>query len=161
MRRYIDSINFAGQSDATCIRVSHPRELFLTEGFVLTHNTRGIQLNTTVFAACNKAGRMPPELRSRFVQLYFERYTREEFIEVCNGFLARSENCPPDLATLIGRQVYDYDLGDVRIARKAYQLLKEPTEEEVHSAIAFMRKYAPRETEEPQKRRGGSRLPGI
>lgn len=107
-----------------------------------SQNVRGIQLSTTVFAACNRIEKITPELRSRFVELYFERYTREEFITVCRGYLSRSDSCPRDLAELIGTLVYDYDLGVVRIARKVYKLMQEPTESEVHSAINFLRKYA-------------------
>jgi len=127
-----------------------------------SQKTRGIQLNTTVFAACNKSDKMPPELLSRFVQLHFPHYSREEFIDVCCGYLSRSEDCLRELAALIGRLVYDYDLGDVRTARKVYRLLKAPTEEEVHSAINFLRKYAVNGESHPKRQNINiPRLPGV
>ena len=144
MRRYIDSVRFVGRDEATCIEVDHPRHLFLTEGFVPTHNTRGIKLETMVIAACNSSKKFPPEFLSRFaLHIYFPQYTREEFIDVCQGFLSRAENCPTDVATMIGTLVHDYGLGDVRKARGVWQLMTAPTEEEMHRVIRMMLKYSP------------------
>ncbi len=39
LKRRIDSIEPAGRGEATCIAVDHPNGLFLTEGFVVTHNS--------------------------------------------------------------------------------------------------------------------------
>jgi len=66
----------------------------------------------------------------------------DEFIDVCQGFLSRAENCPPDIARFIGRMVYDYGLGDVRKARGAWQLMTTPTEDEAHRVVQLMRKYS-------------------
>jgi len=143
MRRYINSVRFVGQDDATCIEVDHPRHLFLTEGFVPTHNSRGIKLETMVIAACNSSAKMPPEFLSRFaLHANFPKYSREEFIEVCTGFLTRAEGCPPDLAALIGQLVYDYGIGDVRKARGAWQLMIAPTQDEALRVIQLMLKYS-------------------
>lgn len=131
MRRYIDNVRFVGQDEATCIKIDHPRELFLTEGFIPTHNTRGIKLRTTVIAACNSSAKMPREFLSRFaLHVRFPEYTRDEFIDVCRGFLSRAENAPPDIATFLGEQVFDNNIGDVRKARGAWLLMAEPTEAE-------------------------------
>ena len=87
---------------------------------------------------------MPREFLSRFaLHVLFPMYTREEFIEVCQGFLSRTEQCPEDIAGVIGRAIYDNDLGDVRKARGAWQLMHAATEDEVHRVIRLMQRYAP------------------
>jgi DNA-binding MarR family transcriptional regulator len=113
--------------------------------------TRGIVLQTMVLAACNGSQKMPREFLSRFaLHVHFPAYTRQEFIDVCHGFLSRSEGCPDDLAQLIGEQIYDNQIGDVRKARGAWQLMTAPTQEEVERVIRLMVKYS---TEPQEKRR--------
>lgn len=126
-----------------------------------SRKSRGIKLETMVIAACNSSAKMPREFLSRFaLHVNFPTYTREEFIAVCHGFLARAENCPPEVATLIGEKIYDYGIGDVRKARGAWQLMYAPTVEEVNRVIQMMLKYSP---ENSQKARTihRNRLPGI
>jgi len=74
----------------------------------------------------------------------FPEYTRQEFIDVCVGFLTRAENAPPDLAQLLGEMVFDNGLGDIRKARGAWSLMNEPAEAEVHRVVNLMLKYSPR-----------------
>jgi len=105
--------------------------------------SRGIVLNTMVLAACNSSAKMPREFLSRFaLHIHFPPYSRDEFIDVCHGFLVRAESCPPELAILIGKLVFDYALGDVRKARGVWQLTTEPTERGVRAAVDLMRKYS-------------------
>lgn len=126
-----------------------------------SRNTRGIQLETMVLAACNSSAKMPPEFLSRFaLHAHFPKYTREEFIKVCRGFLSRIESCPPEIATMIGEYIYDYGIGDVRKARGAWQLMTAPTGEEVRRVIQLMLKYSDSQTRSKEKR-AGSRLPGL
>jgi hypothetical protein len=123
--------------------------------------TRGIKLETMVIAACNSSKKFPPEFLSRFaLHVNFPQYTREEFINVCRGFLARVENCPADVAETIGTLVHDYGLGDVRKARGVWQLMTEPTEEEMHRVIQLMIKYGP-DGRRRAKATEDSRLPGM
>lgn len=124
---------------------------------------RGIVLDTTVFAACNSSAKMSPEFLSRFAfHPYFKEYTRQEFIDVCIGMLTRSEGCPLDVAELVGVQVYDMGLGDVRKARGVWQLMREPTEAEVRRVIRMNLKYRPRNNgRSPRRRQRGERLPGL
>ncbi|MBA7605656.1 hypothetical protein ES703_12790 [subsurface metagenome] len=126
-----------------------------------SRKTRGIKLDTMLIAACNSTAKMPREFLSRFaLHVLFPTYTREEFIDVCRGFLSRAEQCPQDIAGVIGRAVFDYDLGDVRKARGVWQLMTTPTVEEMHRVIQLMLKYNPdghRRTRSTQ----GSRLPGL
>lgn len=116
--------------------------------------SRGIRLETTVFAACNTAAKMPREFRSRFdMQVNFPPYTRAEFLDVCRGYLARAENCPEDLATLIGEQVFDNQMGDFRRARAVWKFMTAPTREEVVRVVKFMLKYRPQDPSDVHKRR--------
>jgi len=106
--------------------------------------TRGVKLETMVIGACNSSAKMPQEFLSRFaLHVFFPVYTRDEFIDVCCGFLTRAENCPEDIASIIGKTVFDYGLGDVRKARGVWQLMTEPTIEEVHRVVQLMKKYSP------------------
>jgi len=122
---------------------------------------RGIKLETMLIGACNSSAKMPPEFLSRFaLHVHFPTYSREEFIEVCHGFLTRAESCPSETAVLIGQMVYDYGIGDVRKARGVWQLMTAPTVDEVRRVVQLMRKY----TTDDNKRRQTSqttRLPGL
>jgi len=126
-----------------------------------SRKTRGIKLDTMLIAACNSTAKMPQEFLSRFaLHVLFPTYTREEFIDVCRGFLSKVEDCPPEIAELIGRTVFDYKLGDVRKARAVWQLMDEPTREEVQSVAQFIMKYNPnghKRTRPTQDRR----IPGL
>jgi len=127
-----------------------------------SRKSRGIKLETMVIAACNSSAKMPAEFLSRFaLHAHFPKYSREEFIEVCTGFLTRAESCPPALASLIGQLVYDYGIGDVRKARGAWQLMVAPTDEEVRRVVQLMLKYSPDGHRRSVKPSHTSRLPGI
>jgi len=109
-----------------------------------SQKTRGIKLETMVIGACNSSKKFPPEFLSRFaLHVNFPKYSRDEFIAVCRGFLSRAEDCPPDVAETIGTLIHDYGLGDVRKARSVWQLMTAPTEVEMHRIIQLMLKYAP------------------
>jgi len=126
-----------------------------------SRRTRGIKLDTMLIAACNSTAKMPREFLSRFaLHVLFPTYTREEFIDVCRGFLSRVEQCPEDIAVIIGSAIFDYSLGDVRKARGVWQLMTTPDREEIHRVIQLMMKYNPdsnRRRQTSQK----SRLPGM
>ena len=125
--------------------------------------TRGIVLETTVIAACNSSKKMSPEFLSRFAfHPHFPEYSRSEFIDVVVGMLTRAEGYPEDVAKLIGVQVYDMGIGDVRKARGVWQLMREPSEAEVKRVIQMNLKYGPQNSMRSQKRRTeGIRLPGL
>jgi len=128
-----------------------------------TGKTRGIRLNTIVIAACNSSKKMTAEFLSRFAfHAHFPEYTREEFLEVVISMLHRSEGCEYEIAKMIGIQVYDSQIGDVRKARAIWQLMREPTEEEVRRVIKMNLKYGPQNTGRKSGRRPlFPRLPGI
>ena len=91
-------------------------------------------------------------LRQKQAHLRYADFVREEFLDVCVGFLTRAENAPLDIARLIGKMVYDNDLGDIRKARGVWKLMAEPTEDEVLSAIKFMVNYSPANNASHKKR---------
>jgi len=125
-----------------------------------SRKTRGVKLNTMILAACNSSVKMPGEFLSRFaLHVHFPTYSRQEFIDVCRGFMAKAEGCPRDLAGIIGQLIYDYGIGDVRKARGVWQLMTAPTESEVQRVVQLMLKYSPdhRRLKKPAK----NRLPGI
>jgi hypothetical protein len=71
----------------------------------LKKNMREVEdMTTWVFAGCNRADWLPPELLSRFVRFDFQAYTRDEFIEVAVEALARLGK-DPDLAHYIALKV--------------------------------------------------------
>ncbi len=126
-----------------------------------SQKTRGIKLNTMVIAACNSSAKFPPEFLSRFaLHVYFPLYTRDEFINVCQGFLTRAENCPPDVAANIGQVVFDNNLGDVRRARGVWQLMTESTPEEIYRVVRMMLKYSP-ENKRKRQPAEGARMRGL
>ena len=103
---------------------------------------RDENVDAMVIAACNSSRKMSPEFLSRFAfHPYFPEYSRQEFIEVCKSMLMRTEQVPEDIAVLIGTQVYDYELGDVRKARGVAQLMTAQTAEEVQRILIMMDKY--------------------
>jgi len=128
-----------------------------------SRKTRGIKLETMVIGACNSSAKMPREFLSRFaLHVYFPTYSQEEFIDVCQGFLTRAEQCPTDIAAIIGKSIFDYGLGDVRKARGVWQLMTSPTREEVYRVIQLMLKYSPDNHNYNKRRKGQSeRLPGM
>jgi hypothetical protein len=119
-----------------------------------SQKTRGIKLDTPVIAACNNYRKMPQEFLSRFaLHAEFPQYARDEFIEVCLGFLTRAENCPENIAILIGEKVFDNGLGDVRKARGVWTFMTEPTTAEVERVIRMMTKYTPLPPSSHRKRK--------
>jgi hypothetical protein len=128
-----------------------------------SRNVRGIVLETAVIAACNSSAKMPEEFKSRFaLHVHFPTYTREEFVDVCLGFLTRAVECPDHLARLIGERVWDEKLGDVRRARGVWELITAPTVAEVNRVVAFIQKYGPENTITRRKRQAqAGRLPGL
>jgi len=127
-----------------------------------SRKTRGVKLDTMVISACNSSRKMPLEFLSRFaLHVHFPTYTREEFINVCHGFLTKAEGCPPDIAILIGQYIYDYGIGDVRKARGVWQLMATPTHEDVLRVVRLMIKYSSDNHKNHTKLPDVKRLPGM
>lgn len=112
--------------------------------------TRGLKLSCMVIAACNSSAKMPKEFLSRFAfHPLFQPYTRDEFIEICRVILSRTKNCPEYLAQLIGEEVFDCRLGDIRKARSVWDMATakpdglEVTKDDVLEVLQTMEKYSP------------------
>jgi Holliday junction DNA helicase RuvB len=102
---------------------------------------RSLALKTTVFASANRLERIPAELLSRFLKLYFRDYTPQEFIEVTVDVLTKREKVSPQVAFHIGEKVLR-ELGskDVRDCVKIARLLKQKTIEEVDGLVELLKK---------------------
>ncbi len=123
--------------------------------------TRGVILETTVVAACNSSKKMSPEFLSRFaLHAHFPEYTRDEFIDVVIAMVTHRDDCPLEIARMIGSRVYDLKIGDVRKARGVWQLMMKPTAEEVERVIHMSIKYGSQNANN-KKRQSGPRLPGL
>lgn len=87
--------------------------------------TREMRTNTKTFAACNDTGDILDNIENRFVDLHFEPYTHEEFIEVCKHILPKNENKSEEESVKIAEAVWDLDgFGNVRKAIQASRLSK-------------------------------------
>ena len=57
-RRYIRTVEYVGKKESQCIAVAHPDHLYLTDEFIVTHNTLGNMLllvDTLVYLRCRTA----------------------------------------------------------------------------------------------------------
>lgn len=102
-----------------------------------------VKMNTIVLGACNSSTFLPAELLSRFkpYHLHFNPYSKDEYIEVCQGYLSKFEDTPVDLAKYIGERTWQEFSADIREARGIARMLVEKTKEEVDRQITFLRKY--------------------
>jgi replication-associated recombination protein RarA len=139
-----------GDCYAICLGLMEKGEVVETK----KGNIRSEHLDCMVIGACNSSAKMSREFLSRFAaHFYFPEYTRDEFIEVCVGMLARTHNFNADIATIIGASVYDRQLGDVRRARGVADLMMEPSVDEVERSLTLIEKYRlPAELEEQNKK---------
>jgi len=101
---------------------------------------RQMQTNTKTFAAANRSGDILDEIENRFVDLHFEPYTYEEFIEVCEHILPKNEGKSKEEARQIAEAVWDFDgFGNVRKAIQASRLSKGDPEK----VIGVLDSYSP------------------
>lgn len=84
---------------------------------------RRMRTNTKTFAAANRPGDILPEIENRFVDLHFEPYSYDEFIEVCEHIIPRNEGKSKPEARKIADAVWEFDgFGNVRKAIQASRL---------------------------------------
>lgn len=81
--------------------------LSLMQSGTVTRMKKGMhdtaQLKTRVFAGCNRAEKLPPELRSRFFMLHFKPYTKEDFAVLVEE-LCELEGMEPEMARYLAEQ---------------------------------------------------------
>ena len=101
---------------------------------------RSVRLKTWIFATANETKGIPEQVLSRFLQITFQRYNREQFIKTVEHVLVRQENVEPELARKIALAVYDeLDSADPREAIRIARLVK--SEEELEHIIKVLKKY--------------------
>lgn len=84
---------------------------------------RQMRTNTKTFAAANRSKDILEEIQNRFVDLHFEPYTYDEFIEICEHILPRNEDKSVSESRKIAEAVWDFDgFGNVRKAIQAARL---------------------------------------
>lgn len=103
-------------------------------GYIETTKGSGEQeqhdLPTTVFANANDLDRVSPDsLLSRMMVWEFDRYSLDEFVNVCTTVLPRDHDIQEDLAKYIAERVFhDLDSADVRDAERISELAETPEE---------------------------------
>lgn len=86
---------------------------------------RKMRTNTKTFAAANRPRDILDEIQNRFIDLHFEPYTKEEFIEVCEHIIPRNEDKTAQEARKIAEAVWEFEgFGNVRKAIQASRLSK-------------------------------------
>jgi len=72
------------------------------------HNlsTDMIYLDTKVFASGNKDN-LPKELSDRFIKFYLREYTKEEFIEICEKYISKTENVDEELVRYVAEKIWE------------------------------------------------------
>jgi MoxR-like ATPase len=68
---------------------------------------RSTQIKTWVFASCNCTDKLLPPLLTRFRDIHFKPYTKEEFVEIVVNVLDREEGVDRDIALLIADGVFN------------------------------------------------------
>lgn len=101
--------------------------------------TRKMKTNTKTFGSANTTDSIINQIEDRFLDLHFDPYTKEEFIEVCNHILVNSEGKNEDVATAIAEGVWDIEgSGDVR---KAIQVAR-ITRGDPEKVIGVLKNYS-------------------
>jgi Holliday junction DNA helicase RuvB len=79
--------------------------------------TREMKTNAKTFASANSTSSILNHIEDRFTVLEFEKYTKEEYIEVCENILPDKENSTPKEARTIAELLFEkHGEGDVRKA---------------------------------------------
>lgn len=80
------------------------------------HKTREIDLDTKVFAAGIRIGKLPHDLMSRFILLEFPPYTKADFEEIAHTILPQMEEVDGEIAGYIAQRVWKVSAGmsDIR-----------------------------------------------
>jgi len=68
--------------------------------------TTELELDTRVFAAGIKVGKLPQDLLSRFTKVHFASYSEREFIEVSQKVFTRRENISIENAEYIAKALW-------------------------------------------------------
>lgn len=84
---------------------------------------RKLRTNTKTIASANSTDPIIEQMQDRFVDLHFDPYTRDEYIEVCSHILPDKEDTTEEEARTIARELWDAEgEGDVRKAIQVARL---------------------------------------
>lgn len=123
----LDEIDKISSAADTSTLLSLMEQGIVTETKFKRHETK--KMKTWVFASANRINKMPKELLSRFLTLYFKEYSEEEFLNVGKQVLTSRENCNPELAEYIAKEVRNkLQSKDVRDCVKLARLCKDKGE---------------------------------
>jgi len=104
-----------------------------------THTSREeVHGRGQVFAACNSASRLPPELLDRFLVFRLQEYDEETFMRVVSNVLVKREGVEPSLAAYIAEKTRKFTRS-VRDAIKIARLAG--SRGEVDQIINVLKKY--------------------
>lgn len=100
---------------------------YTSEGILVetkgNNKKRRMRTNTHTFAAANRPEDILPEIEDRFIDIHFDPYTRDEFIEVCEHILPKNEGKSKEESKMIGEAVWELEgRGDVRKAIQTARL---------------------------------------
>jgi Holliday junction DNA helicase RuvB len=78
--------------------------------------TRGMNLNTKVFAAGIKYNLLPADLLSRFIRVKFDPYDEPSFINVARTVMINNESCSTEVAEYIAKEIWNrnHNSSDIR-----------------------------------------------
>lgn len=84
---------------------------------------RKLKTNTKTFASANTTDSIIDQIEDRFLDLHFEPYSRDEYIEVCEHILPRKEGTTEEEASEIAKSLWEAEEeGDVRRAIQVARL---------------------------------------
>lgn len=84
---------------------------------------RKLRTNTKTIASANSTDPIIEQMQDRFVDLHFDPYTRDEYIEVCSHILPDKEDATEEEAKTIARELWKAEgEGDVRKAIQVARL---------------------------------------
>lgn len=90
---------------------------------------RKLRTNTKTFGSANDLGNIKSHIENRFLDVHFDPYTREEFIEVCEHILPRNEGEDKESARHIAKSLWDIEgSADVRKAIQVARLSRGDSE---------------------------------
>lgn len=100
---------------------------YTSEGILVetkgNNKKRKLKTNTKTFASANRPDDVLEEIENRFVDLHFDPYTHDEFVEVCEHILPRNEDKTEEESRQIAEAIWDLEgRGNVRKAVQAARL---------------------------------------
>lgn len=101
---------------------------------------RKLKINTNTFASANSTDPVIDQVESRFLDIHFDPYTKEEFIEICEHLLPRREGSDKEESRYIAESVWSMEeAGDVRKAIAVARLSRGDPEK----IVEVLEEYSP------------------